>query len=189
MNEIGIIAMLLYGTLLWTTISLLSDKSTRIKEIYAEPRITWPLLIASVLLMALSGIQGDGRPFNLALALIGAALLAVGYSIFCWALWTLGANWVPAIGIRHNHKLAYKGPYKFVRHPMYSSLLVATVGIGVMSLNILLLLSMMCFSGAYLVRSFVEENVLGRTLGDEYREYCSKTPRFIPRLGSFIPKR
>ncbi len=109
---------------------------------------------------------------------LGAATLPLSY----WVFRSLGKNVSPTVETRENHELVTSGPYRWVRHPLYSvgtaffvslSLVAANWFMGLASLSALLML---------LVRLPREEAKLIERFGDEYREYMRRTGRFFPRL-------
>jgi len=109
---------------------------------------------------------------------LGAATLPLAY----WVFRSLGKNITPTVETRENHELVTSGPYRWVRHPLYSvgtsffvslSLVAANWFIGLGSLSALAML---------LVRLPKEEAKLIERFGDEYRVYMERTGRFLPRL-------
>ena len=59
---------------------------------------------------------------------IGIALCAGGFALTFWARYTLGANWSGNVTIKVGHQLIRSGPYRWVRHPIYTGLMVAMAG-------------------------------------------------------------
>lgn len=112
---------------------------------------------------------------------IGLVLLAAGVLLRLWAVVALGRLFTFRVAIQAQHRLVSTGPYRFVRHPSYSGVLLACVGIGIadanlMSLAVLLLLPL----AGILVRIRHEERTLTAALGDEYRRYSAATARLVP---------
>jgi protein-S-isoprenylcysteine O-methyltransferase Ste14 len=114
--------------------------------------------------------------------IIGGAFALAGLTLSLWAQWALGPNWVGGIGTQKKHQLVANGPYRFIRHPMYAGMLVSTIGVGVLSWNIFILVACLNFSGAFAIRAISEERVLSQKLGKRYAAYKSRTGMFIPRL-------
>ena len=73
------------------------------------------------------------------------------------------------------------GPYAYVRHPSYTGMLVALIGLGIALDDWLsvLILALLPLTGI-LVRIRYEESVLLEALGEDYREYAGRTPRLVP---------
>ncbi len=122
-------------------------------------------------------------PVPEALGWIGYALALLGVGVLAWAHATLGANFSPWLELRGDHALVTGGPYRWVRHPIYSSGLLLVLGTGLISGNLLVLL---CPAAALttllLVRLPDEEAMLAREFGDEYTAWAAQTGRLLPRL-------
>jgi len=110
-------------------------------------------------------------------ALVGFALLPMMY----WVFVSLGNNISPTQATRQNHQLVTHGPYRYVRHPLYSfgSLLV----IALMVITSLWWLIGLVIPLVFLFwRTATEEARLIETFGDDYRAYMQRTGRFFPKL-------
>ena len=110
----------------------------------------------------------------------GAGLVFIAIPLIHWMFSSLGKNATDTVAIREKHNLVTEGPYKYIRHPMYSfsvlsfigySLLAANWFIGMTGLVALILLG---------IRTPIEESKLEDAFGDAYRDYAKRTPRFIP---------
>ena len=113
--------------------------------------------------------------------------LGVGFGILCvlgiyWLFSSIGSGISPTSATRKEHKLVTSGPYRWVRHPLYtvgSSLFIA---FGMMADNwFIALLGILAFIGMA-IRTPKEEANLIEKFGDEYREYMKHTGRFLPRF-------
>jgi protein-S-isoprenylcysteine O-methyltransferase Ste14 len=114
---------------------------------------------------------------------LGAALFAAGALLVAWINYHLGPNFSSTLILRDGHQLIQHGPYRHVRHPMYTAFLVMLTGMLLLSANwfiggggiacVLLLMA---------VRTPREERMLLRHFGDEYRAYMTRTGRYLPRL-------
>jgi len=115
--------------------------------------------------------------------LAGAFIVVAGTTLRLWAILTLGRFFRSTVMIQPNHEVIASGPYRLVRHPSYTGVLLSCFGIGIALGSWLSLLVMMplVFIGLY-VRIRVEEDVLSSSLGDSYRQYMRSTRRLIPFL-------
>ena len=112
---------------------------------------------------------------------IGLVLLAAGVLFRLWAVVALGRLFTFRVAIQSRHRLVRTGPYRFVRHPSYSGVLLACVGIGVADANLLCLAVLLLLPLAgILVRIRLEERTLTEALGDDYRQYAAATARLVP---------
>jgi protein-S-isoprenylcysteine O-methyltransferase Ste14 len=116
---------------------------------------------------------------------LGAALVIISFPLLIWTHESLGANFNTILGTRDRRHLVTQGPYRWVRHPMYSVLFLFLLGILLLTGNLLI--------GGFLLGSFLvtigtrvakEESVLEEAYGDEYRTYKQRTGRFWPRPGA-----
>lgn len=99
-----------------------------------------------------------------------------------WLFSSIGSGISPTSATRQQHVLSTKGPYKYIRHPLYTFGSSLFISFGMMSDNwFIALLGIFAFI-AMAVRTPKEEANLIEKFGDEYREYMKRTGRFLPRL-------
>jgi protein-S-isoprenylcysteine O-methyltransferase Ste14 len=120
----------------------------------------------------------------------GAFVLAAGVWFFSRTHAALAHNWAPVLEVREGATLVTTGPYRLVRHPMYSAALVVNVGVSVLSANWLaatgvLLGILVVIAG----RIPDEERMMVDAFGDEYRAYMQRTGRLVPRLSAILRQR
>jgi protein-S-isoprenylcysteine O-methyltransferase Ste14 len=104
----------------------------------------------------------------------------------CFAVWArvyLGRNWSSAPTIKEGHQLIRGGPYRFVRHPIYTGILLALVGTVLANGKVRGALAVVLIWFAWTVKSRMEEEFMMRTFGAEYEEYRRTTGGLIPRIG------
>jgi protein-S-isoprenylcysteine O-methyltransferase Ste14 len=113
----------------------------------------------------------------------GTLLIPVGVLVRFIAIRQLGKFFVPEVVIQSDQRVIQTGLYRYVRHPSYTGLLLACVGVGLGFTNWLSLLIMLVASyGLLNYRMNVEERALLNAFGDEYRRYMQRTKRVIPFL-------
>lgn len=110
---------------------------------------------------------------------VAFALLPVLYWIFS----SIGNNISPTQGTREGHQLVTHGPYRWVRHPLYSAGFVLAICLTLISGLWWLGLAMLLPLALLYRRTAKEESNLISTFGDAYREYMRRTGRFFPKLG------
>ena len=99
-----------------------------------------------------------------------------------WLFSSIGSSITPTSATRTEHKLVTSGPYRWVRHPLYTVGSSMFVAFGLMAANwFIALLGVLAFIGMA-IRTPREEANLIEKFGDEYREYMKRTGRFLPRL-------
>jgi protein-S-isoprenylcysteine O-methyltransferase Ste14 len=111
----------------------------------------------------------------------GAALVGLGTVGYILSHFYLRSNWSLFASIKEGQKLITNGPYRLVRHPMYSSMTVIVLGSGLLISNSLILLFTPVVIIVYYIRSKKEETLL-RAEFPEYNEYSRKTKMLIPGI-------
>jgi protein-S-isoprenylcysteine O-methyltransferase Ste14 len=114
---------------------------------------------------------------------IGLIVMWVGLAIRVWAIAALGRSFRTTVEVDADQAVVSSGPYRSIRHPSYSGLLLFVAGCGLASGDWLALgLCVLLPLPALLRRIQVEEAELTRVLGDRYRAYQAQTKRLIPGL-------
>jgi protein-S-isoprenylcysteine O-methyltransferase Ste14 len=145
-----------------------------------------PLIIVTVLLTSPSlpvpWLGTQIFPSSVGLALTGAAITVVGLSLTVWARRLLGTNWSGTVTVKEEHELITAGPYRYVRHPIYSGLLLAFVGSALAWGQTRALLGLAIATFALWRKWRLEERFMRETFGTAYSDYAARTPAVIPRL-------
>jgi protein-S-isoprenylcysteine O-methyltransferase Ste14 len=120
-------------------------------------------------------------PYPVVAAMLGTIMLIAGAVLRRYCFNALGKSFTGIVIVSQDQRIVQDGVYRFVRHPSYTAALLMFTGIGLalgswISLAILFLVHC-CLYG---IRVAVEEKALLQTLGKPYREYMSRTKRFIP---------
>jgi len=114
---------------------------------------------------------------------LGIFLMLLGVVVRQWAIAVLGRFFSLNVQVVEDHQVVEKGPYRLIRHPSYTGILITFIGISlaVQSLGALLvLIAVFTVSFGYRIR--VEEKTLLSELGDNYANYMKRTKRIIPYL-------
>jgi protein-S-isoprenylcysteine O-methyltransferase Ste14 len=113
---------------------------------------------------------------------IGVVLCMLGVAFAIWARNVLGENWSGAPQIKEGHELIQAGPYRLVRHPIYTGILLAMFGTGFGFGRIQsLVLFLFCFAALWL-KLKVEESLMSQQFPEAYPAYRKKTKALIPYL-------
>lgn len=135
-------------------------------------------VVAIVVLIRVLG-RGSLAVHSPAIGAVGAALLACGLALAIWARVYLGSNWGMPMTQRAEPELVTSGPYRFVRHPIYSGLRLGMVGTALATS--LAGLAVVVLLGAFFYFSAsVEERNLTATFPTAYPEYQRRTKMLIP---------
>ena len=114
---------------------------------------------------------------------VGILVLATAQLLRWWSVATLGRLFTVNVAIRQGHRVVEQGPYRYVRHPSYTAIILFHLGAGLCLGNAAaLLLLTLPTTAALLNRIRVEEDVLAAGLGEPYRAYMRRTPRLVPGL-------
>ena len=151
----------------------------------------WSLLVvvAAVIGGMLGGIELANRnvgSIGLArwpLFVIGLVLMAAGVFVRQWAILTLGRFFTPEVRVHPGQTVVERGPYRWVRHPSYSGLLIFFAGLGLALSDWLSVIVLAILPAAgLLVRIRSEERALLAALGEEYRRYAATRRRLFPGI-------
>jgi protein-S-isoprenylcysteine O-methyltransferase Ste14 len=121
-------------------------------------------------------------PDAMIVKLFGFALECAGLALAIWARRILGRNWSGEITIKENHQLIRSGPYRTVRHPIYSGLLVMYAGTAIVSGQMHALIGLLVAILAYLRKTRMEEANLVNAFGARYGEYREETWAIVPGI-------
>ena len=112
---------------------------------------------------------------------LGILLINAGIAFRLYAIHVLGPFFTTAVAVAPEQTVIEAGPYRLIRHPSYTGLLITLLGLGLCLTNWLSLLILMgCALIGFSYRIHVEEHVLKAQLGQRYQEYMRRTKRLIP---------
>jgi len=135
--------------------------------------------------LQLAGLVRPWRGLDAAAVRVAAvALYGAGLAGMLWAQFAMGDAW--RIGVRETERTALVagGPFRWVRNPIYSSLLLAALGLALAAPNVLSVLALVVLLVTLELQvRLVEEPYLTRAHGTSYRDYASRTGRFVPGWG------
>ena len=113
---------------------------------------------------------------------VGILLIAIGLALAVWGRHHLGQYWSARIGIKGGHKLVCSGPYAYVRHPIYSGIVIALIGtalaIGEWGCVVAACVMLVAFAS----KAKREEALLAEHFGKAFLEYRKHTGFLIPRF-------
>jgi protein-S-isoprenylcysteine O-methyltransferase Ste14 len=179
----------LIGTLwvAWTTYWLVASRTAkqdrRQESALSRALHIVPLMIAAWLLWTphLSGVLGERfLPDAPATFWIGFALTALGLLFTVWARVVLGRNWSGIVTVKQDHELITAGPYRFVRHPIYTGLLAAFAGSAIARGEWRGVLAVLIVFAGLWRKLKLEERWMIETFGDAYVRYREKVRALIP---------
>lgn len=114
---------------------------------------------------------------------LGEVIFLGGIILRLWAIRTLGEYFTTSVQTSADQQVITSGPYRFLRHPSYTGILLYGLGAGLVVGNWIGLIAMPLITLVPLVyRIHVEEDALSKTLGEVYRSYATGHKRLIPGI-------
>jgi protein-S-isoprenylcysteine O-methyltransferase len=120
-------------------------------------------------------------PVNPVRGVVGVALCGAGLAFLVWGRAHLGRNWSQIVTVKEGHELVTSGPYRTVRHPMYTGALIALIGSAIVSggpwIFLLIILGII-----FLRRVGAEDRLMAQQFPSEYPAYKARTKALVPYL-------
>lgn len=159
------------------------------RTIYRESKTQrlryWTLLLVGYLLLV-----NEGRlPFPLNLRVIpkndpiewtGIILCIAGLGFAFWARFTLGRNWSGTVTLKEGHELIQRGPYRWVRHPIYTGLIAMLVATVIVLGRVAGIISLALVLASFWIKLRDEEKLMLEQFPDQYTAYQQRVKRLIP---------
>jgi protein-S-isoprenylcysteine O-methyltransferase Ste14 len=141
-------------------------------------------LTNAALLLAIAPIHGLGRlwPVSVPIMAVGLVVEAMGLFVAIWARRHLGRNWSGEITIKVEHELIRSGPYRWLRHPIYTGLLAMYLGVALVTGEWLAIVGLATVVFAYWRKIRMEEANLNVAFGANYDAYRRETWALVPGL-------
>ena len=149
------------------------------------------VLLVAVLLVLTSRRQASGLWASIGVVLsmhagvagqwVGLALCLAGFGFAIWARMHLGRNWGMPMSLRQGHELVTSGPYAYVRHPIYTGILLAMIG-STLARGLAWLLPLFLGFVYFLFSARTEEKMMVAQFPEAYRAYRQRTRMLIPFL-------
>jgi protein-S-isoprenylcysteine O-methyltransferase Ste14 len=121
-------------------------------------------------------------PANPWITALGVALTAVGLGFAAWARAYIGTNWSGAVTVKVGHQLITTGPYRWVRHPIYSGMILAMLGTALERQQVRGIVAVVLLYAGFKIKSKIEEHAMTNTFGAEYDDYSRTTGAIVPKL-------
>ncbi len=117
--------------------------------------------------------------------LLAAAI--AGFGLCWWARVHLGPMWSSFVTKKNEHRVVDSGPYKLVRHPIYTGMIVAAIATAADTGTLTAITGAAIILIGYALKAMLEEKFLTRELGDEaYAAYCGRVPMLVPFVNRLI---
>jgi protein-S-isoprenylcysteine O-methyltransferase Ste14 len=173
-----VVAVAWVGFWLYWLVAAASTKRGRVPW-SRELGIRVVIVVVVILLIRLGAFRGRGLHTDPWRAGLGLALLFLGLGFAIWARVHIGRNWGTPMTQKDEPELVTSGPYHFVRHPIYSGILVGGVGTAV-ALSWFWLTAVALAGIYFLYSATVEEQYLTAKFPDAYPAYKRSTKMLLP---------
>jgi len=163
---------------LWTKRSVYQESKTQ------RLRYTIPIVLAGLLVA-----KGRRLPDLLSHRVIprldvlgwtGIVLCVAGLAFCIWARFTLGRNWSGVVTLKGGHELITRGPYAFVRHPIYTGLLAMFLGTVIALGHVAGIIAIPLVVVSFWIKLRSEEKLMLEQFPDEYSAYQRRVKRLVP---------
>jgi protein-S-isoprenylcysteine O-methyltransferase Ste14 len=191
-NEAALIEQLrLWTSFLWLVLALvwivgaLRTKRTVRSQSGSSQVLYTAILVIGVCLIFVKGTGISWLDHQLylvtvSIALAGLLAVLIGVAFSIWSRLMLGGNWSNRVTVKENHTLVRSGPYRIVRHPIYSGVLLGMFGSAIQRGGI------RCFAGvlicglSFWLKTRAEERFMVQSFGDEYLQYRHNVNALVP---------
>jgi protein-S-isoprenylcysteine O-methyltransferase Ste14 len=182
---VGIDAAWLAWLVIWIVLSLRVKAVVRRESRASRAAHLLPLLLAGALLLWRAPWQGSWLMAPLWPRLpwmlwAGAGLVLAGLGFAVAARLVLAGNWSGTVTLKQDHELIRRGPYRLVRHPIYTGLLTAMLGNAIAIDEVRGLVAFAILTASFVRKLRTEEAFMARAFGKAYADYSKDVARLIP---------
>src|SRR5215468_5777039 len=158
--------------------------ATKVKEPFRTRSVHLFLTSAAQLLVLvpIPGLRERFLPLAAPIWIAGLVIEVLAVALTVWSRAVLGKNWSGAIATNVDHELIRRGPYRHVRHPIYTGIIGTYLGITLVSGELHALLGLALVLVAYARKIRMEEAHLHEAFGPAYADYAQDSWRLIPRI-------
>jgi len=174
------IAVRLYFTRFKYKRKVKTEMNRYVKFIAFGPFAMWFIIILLLILPVNTPVTAFNLQTNDALSIAGEVMVVISILLLYWGHKTIGNQWPVAKDMK-NYTMVTTGPYKYIRHPIYLSFFLFTIGKSMVFANLLLLIIIPSLIMLY-VHALMEEQRLAKKFGKSYLDYMGRTGRFVPYL-------
>ena len=112
----------------------------------------------------------------------GSVLTVLGLFGAIWARINLGRNWSGYVTYKEGQTLVTTGPYRYVRHPIYTSMILMFIGTILYYGSLIISVIFVILAINFILRTRKEEEIMIKLFGERYKEYMKRTKRLIPLI-------
>jgi protein-S-isoprenylcysteine O-methyltransferase Ste14 len=173
--------------LVYWLVGALKTRTNVKEESFASRYVVMLLVVSGYALIfsdwaQLGWLEGHFMAPSLGSAFTGLALTWFGVGLAIWARYHLGQYWSARVSIKQGHELIRTGPYARLRHPIYSGLLLASIGTALVIDKWRCVAGILLILAAFSLKARKEESMLAQQFGDAFAEHRRHTGFLIPRF-------
>jgi protein-S-isoprenylcysteine O-methyltransferase Ste14 len=166
-------------------LAAISTKRAVYRESHSQRLRYWVLFVIACLLL----IYGRQLPYPLNLPIIphvtpiawtAVILCVAGLLVALWARIVLGRNWSGMVTLKEGHELVERGPYRFVRHPIYTGILAMFFATSLVQRHLAGLVGVLLMFASFWIKLGLEEKLMLQQFPEQYAAYRQRTKRIIP---------
>src|SRR5438876_4226785 len=166
-------------------LAAVSTKRTVYRESRAQRLRYWVLLAIPYLVL----LYGPRLPYPINLVIIphvaptvwaAAVLCVIGLAFAVWARVTLGRNWSGVVTLKEGHELVERGPYRFVRHPIYTGILTMFFATALVQGHVAGFAGVLLTFASFWIKLGREEQLMLQQFPERYAAYQHRAKRIIP---------
>ncbi len=182
--DTGLRAIWMAAGIVWLAAAVAVKRAARREA--AGSRIGHLLTMAAAFGMVFSPALRPGPlgwraiPASAPAAAVALALTSAGVLLAIWARLYLGGNWSAIVAVKQGHTLVRSGPYRIVRHPIYTGLLAALAGTAIGYGHVGGLVAVAVAFAAWMAKARLEEQFLTAEFGAAYSDYRREVKTLIP---------
>ena len=159
------------------------------RSVYRESKAQWLRYRIVLVIACLLLINGRRLPYPLSAHIIphteatawtGAVLCIVGLAFTIWARATLGRNWSAAVTLKESHELIDRGPYRLVRHPIYTGLMIMFFATVIALGHLAGIIGALLVFVSFWIKLGDEEKLMLKQFPEQYAAYQQHVKRIIP---------
>jgi protein-S-isoprenylcysteine O-methyltransferase Ste14 len=170
---VGWVAFWIYWLIASTGAKAGSNNWTR----FAGFRVAVVLVV--LLLLRLRVLRGHAVIKDPVLWGVGLAVFVLGLALAVWARIYIGGNWGMPMSQKAEPELVTTGPYRTIRHPIYTGIILGMIGTAI-AISIYWLIAVVLLGGYFIYSAFIEERNLTREFPDSYPAYKGATKMLVP---------
>ncbi len=137
------------------------------------------LILIVLLLLRLKVVKGQAATNDPWLLGIGLAVFVLGLALAVWARIFIGRNWGMPMSRKDDPELVTTGPYRTIRHPIYSGMILAMIGTTI-AVSLYWLIAVVLLGGYFIYSAVNEERYMAERFPDTYLSYKNSTKMLIP---------